>query len=60
MVGHSKTRKSVFVDFVKRLLSYMRSEGSFQFGNYDKEVDDLQVVISAILGHSKGVHFTTF
>ncbi|KAD2028397.1 hypothetical protein E3N88_41993 [Mikania micrantha] len=40
------------------------SEGEFQFGNYRKEVDDLQAVIqyftaenrviSAILGHSKG------
>ncbi|XP_076937233.1 uncharacterized protein LOC143604723 isoform X1 [Bidens hawaiensis] len=47
-----------------RLLYFRESEGIFQFGNYLKEVDDLQAVIqyftaenrviSAILGHSKG------
>ncbi|XP_076909517.1 uncharacterized protein LOC143566800 [Bidens hawaiensis] len=47
------------------------SEGSFEFGNYRKEVDDLKAVIrhfteanravSAIIRHSKGIcHFSLF
>ena len=53
-----------------RLLFVPReSEGSFEFGNYWKEAEDLRAVIqhfnavsrvtSAILGHSKGVSFGT-
>ncbi|KAL4589505.1 hypothetical protein LXL04_002412 [Taraxacum kok-saghyz] len=48
----------------KKLLYSSESEGSFEFGNYLKEADDLQSVIqhltkanrviTAILGHSKG------
>jgi len=45
--------------------SSRESEGSFQYGNYRKEVDDLHAVaqhfcesnrvIRAIVGHSKGI-----
>lgn len=45
------------------------SEGSFQYGNYRKEADDLRAVVqffsggehevSAIAGHSKGGHIYT-
>lgn len=45
--------------------SVRESEGSFQYGNYGREADDLHSVIqhfreanrvtSAILGHSKGI-----
>lgn len=45
-------------------LSSRESEGSFQYGNYNREADDLRAVvqhfheekyvISALIGHSKG------
>ncbi|GJY72360.1 alpha/beta hydrolase fold protein [Tanacetum coccineum] len=50
--------------YTKQLLYIKESEGTFEFGNYRKEVNDLHAVvrhfiatnrvISAILGHSKG------
>lgn len=50
--------------FVK---SVRDSEGSFQYGNYYREVDDLRSVmqyfeqekrtVTAIIGHSKGLFF---
>ena len=46
------------------LLSFRESEGSFRYGNYRREVDDLRDVVEhfcgahrsivAIVGHSKG------
>ena len=51
----------------KQFLYFRESEGSFQFGNYRKEDDDLHTVIQhftaanrvicAILGTSKGMLF---
>lgn len=45
-------------------ISYRESEGSFQYGNYCREAEDLhfvvehfrkgQCIIEAIIGHSKG------
>lgn len=53
--------------YTKQLLIFRESEGTFEFGNYRKEVSDLHAVvqhfttanrvISAILGHSKGISF---
>lgn len=47
-------------------LNFRESQGSFQYGNYRREVEDLRSVlqhlrgvnreISAIIGHSKGIY----
>lgn len=55
-----------FIEFVSNTFFSRESEGSFAYGNYWREADDLRAVVehfsganrvvSVILGHSKGVY----